>query len=319
VLPAAAAAAFLLLGLAAGGGSAEVREREQRTLPVELRRLNKLANASLASRATGESLPLPQFLVISAATNTAPIEITTPIPHNLAAGDEVVIRGVVGNEAANGLWRVAPRTPTSFALDGSDGSGEYSGGGSVFPTVGQPIPQGIANARGDPPWSPWYSGPAAFEPTEFFRSDGSQPTGEVSTRPLLLVDQEPVLATSFLAQDIDGSRFRPGQPLCLSIEARIAGQPFDNQRLLLLAPPRPDLRRIGASDRIPQRSAAARSDRNDRLAASDVERGHGAGPLDGRGRADAPIPRLLLGPRRPERRAPGPGLERILLILPAGR
>jgi hypothetical protein len=220
---------FLLLGLTAAVGSTEIREGGQRALPVELRRFNKLANAAFESRVSTENLPVPQWLSVSAATGGTPIEITTPIPHGLTTGDSVVIKGVLGNETANGAWSVTVGTPTTFALDGSAGGGTYAGGGAVFPAAGQSIAPGKVNDRGELAWTPWFSGPAEFLPTEFFRSDGAGPVGEVQTVP----ETQPF--TSFLNQEIDGSLFRPGEPLCLSIEARVADSTSDFQNLILTA------------------------------------------------------------------------------------
>ena len=67
-------------------------------------------------------------LAISNATNATPIVITTGVAHGLATGDEVLIRGVLGNTAANGVWKVTMLTTTTFSLDGSVGNGAYSAG-----------------------------------------------------------------------------------------------------------------------------------------------------------------------------------------------
>jgi hypothetical protein len=221
------------LALAAVGASraeaedASLEQARDRTLSIERLHFNLLANASFASRAASENLPLPQWLSVAAATDTAPIEIATPIAHGLTDGDTVLIKGVSGNTAANGWWTITIRTPTTFALEGSDGNGSYAGGGSVFPAAGQPPPPGPADERGELGWTPWYSGPAVFPQTEFFHSDGVHPTGEVYTFP------NPAPATSFLSQGVAGSLFRPGERLCLSIEARMADRAPDAQRLTL--------------------------------------------------------------------------------------
>jgi membrane protease YdiL (CAAX protease family) len=67
------------------------------------------------------------------ATSTAPIEVTTSGDHGFATGDTVVVDGVRGNTAANGTWTVTVRSDTTLALDGSEGSGAYAGGGTVEP------------------------------------------------------------------------------------------------------------------------------------------------------------------------------------------
>lgn len=227
--PGALALAFLLPALAAAFGPSEIAERGERGLPVELRRFNRLANSSFESFASTADLPVPQWHSVSGATAEAPIEITTPIPNGLVTGDRVVVKGVLGNEAANGSWTVTILTATTFALDGSAGSGTYAGGGSVFPSAGQPVPTGKVNDRGELAWTPWFSGPAQFLPTEFFGSDGAAPVGEVRTVP----EEQPF--TSFLNQEVDGSLFQPGESLCLSIEARVPDRTTDFQKLIVTA------------------------------------------------------------------------------------
>lgn len=67
-------------------------------------------------------------LAISDASNATPIVITTGSAHGLTTGDEVLIRGVLGNTAANGVWKVTVLTSTTFSLNGSVGNGAYSAG-----------------------------------------------------------------------------------------------------------------------------------------------------------------------------------------------
>ena len=231
------AAGLALAAIGAARAEAEgtsVDPTRDRTLAVERVHFNKLANSSFVSRATSENLPLPQWFSVRAATNTSPIEIATPIPHGLASGDTVVIKGVAGNTAANGWWAITVRTPATFALEGSDGNGDYAGGGSVFPAAGQPQPPGPADEQGELPWTLWFSGPAAFPQSEFFRFDGGLATGEIYTFPQLATVPEPTLVTSFAAQEIDGSLFRPGENLCLSIEAKVTDSATDRQKLTMI-------------------------------------------------------------------------------------
>lgn len=188
---------------------------------------NLLANAALESGVATENLPVPQWLSLVGATESAPIVIATPVPHGFATGDTVVIKGVAGNTDANGYWKVSVLTPTTFSLDGSSGRRAYEGGGACYPTLGQPAPPGRGNSSNELSWTPWYSNPAFFTPGEFFVSDGSKGSGEVSTRP-------PVPGDSFLSQDIDGSRFRPGEHLCLSLYARMPVPAVAKQSLKML-------------------------------------------------------------------------------------
>jgi hypothetical protein len=231
----AASVVLAVIGAAlAEAEGASVDSTGDRRLAVERLHFNKLANSSFGSRATSENLPLPQWFSVRAATNTSPIEIATPIPHGLADGDTVVIKGVAGDTAANGWWTITVRTPTTFALEGSDGNGDYAGGGSVFPAAGQPPPPGPADGQGQLPWTPWFSGPAAFPQSEFFRLDGGLATGEIYTFPQLATVPEPTVVTSFASQEIDGSLFRPGENLCLSIEAKVTEPASDRQKLTMI-------------------------------------------------------------------------------------
>lgn len=76
-------------------------------------------------------------LVVTDATNSTPIAVTTSTQHHCTAGDAVIIAGVQGNAAANGTFRVTgPLTADTFRLlnlDGSTttGSGAWTGGGVV--------------------------------------------------------------------------------------------------------------------------------------------------------------------------------------------
>ncbi len=203
-------------------------------VPVGVPVFNKLANAALVSAATTENFGLPQWLTVAGATNTAPIEIATTIPHGLMTGDLVAIKGVDGNTAANGWWTVTVQTPTSFLLDGSAGNAGYGGGGSIFPAAGQPPPPGPADDSGELGWTPWFSGPAEFPQTEFFRSDGVGATGEIFTFPRLPTVPEPTLVNSFATQEIAGSHFRPGEHLCLSVDAKVTEPAAERQKLTMI-------------------------------------------------------------------------------------
>ena len=75
-----------------------------------------------------------QIVTISGATNATPIVITTS-SQSWAAGDVVVVGGVVGNLAANGTWVLGTTNSTTAQLltkldsSNSTGSGAYSSGG----------------------------------------------------------------------------------------------------------------------------------------------------------------------------------------------
>lgn len=63
------------------------------------------------------------------ATNASPIVLTTSGVHGLHSGDEIVVSGVSGNAGANGTFFVTVVSSTSLELDGSGGTGVYTGGG----------------------------------------------------------------------------------------------------------------------------------------------------------------------------------------------
>ena len=68
---------------------------------------------------------------VTGASNTAPITITTSEAHGFVTGDTVTVRDIEGNTAANGSWTVTAPNDTTLVLDGSEGNGRYTGGGTV--------------------------------------------------------------------------------------------------------------------------------------------------------------------------------------------
>lgn len=88
------------------------------------------------SATTGISLPWQAGMVLNAkapyfsgivtnATNTTPITITTSVAHGLTNGDSVTISCVAGNTAANGTWTVASVAAFTFTLVNSVGNGTF--------------------------------------------------------------------------------------------------------------------------------------------------------------------------------------------------
>lgn len=67
---------------------------------------------------------------ITAATNASPIVLTVP-GHLRLTGDSVLVRGVSGNTAANGRFVATVIDANTLSLDGSTGSGAYTGGGAI--------------------------------------------------------------------------------------------------------------------------------------------------------------------------------------------
>lgn len=78
---------------------------------------------------------------ITSATNATPIVVTTSANHGCNNGDTVTISGVGGNTAANGTFKVASVTATTFALTdvstGNNivGNGAYTSGGTMSRTI----------------------------------------------------------------------------------------------------------------------------------------------------------------------------------------
>lgn len=81
---------------------------------------------------------------VTNATNATPIVVTTSTAHSLSAGDIVTISGVGGNTAANGTFKVASATATTFQLTNSGtgadiaGNGAYTSGGTVTVAISNP-------------------------------------------------------------------------------------------------------------------------------------------------------------------------------------
>src|SRR6185369_7223447 len=73
-------------------------------------------------------------LPISAATNTNPIVVTTPVAHGLIDGYVVSISGGTGMLGVNGTWKVIVLSPTQFTLYGSGGNGTYNANTATMTT-----------------------------------------------------------------------------------------------------------------------------------------------------------------------------------------
>ncbi len=66
---------------------------------------------------------------ITGATFAAPISIASAA-HGLTTGAVVLVAGVGGNTSANGLWTITVTDANDFTLNGSSGSGTYTGSGT---------------------------------------------------------------------------------------------------------------------------------------------------------------------------------------------
>jgi hypothetical protein len=67
---------------------------------------------------------LPHGAVID-ASNTTPIQITTPMDHGFATGQQVRIQHVHGNWNANGIHTITVTGPRTFTLNGTSGNGDF--------------------------------------------------------------------------------------------------------------------------------------------------------------------------------------------------
>ncbi len=85
------------------------------------------ASSTLGQPTTPGNAPL----AIAGATNASPIVIATTLAHGLQNGDPAIVSGVLGNTAANGDWTVTVVDGTHVSLNGSSGSGAYTGGGTI--------------------------------------------------------------------------------------------------------------------------------------------------------------------------------------------
>ncbi|PTB18124.1 hypothetical protein C9I57_25210 [Trinickia symbiotica] len=76
-------------------------------------------------------LPGATTIAITGASNATPITITTAKAHGLKTGTQLTIIGALGNTAANGTFTITVTNPTSFTLNGSVGSGNWTSGGVI--------------------------------------------------------------------------------------------------------------------------------------------------------------------------------------------
>lgn len=112
--------------------------------------------------------------VITAATNAAPVVITTSTDHGCATGDLVRIMDATGNTGANGLWRVRVTSPTQMVLAGSIGNGTFTGTASLVGWSGAcATPQKAALTATSPYRGGTTHVPAVGPPT--YASPGSGP------------------------------------------------------------------------------------------------------------------------------------------------
>ena len=91
--------------------------------------VNQLLTDNWSVQVQARFPPLLQGGKVVAATNAAPIQITTDAAHGLNKGDKVFLRAVKGNKGANGTYFVDIVDATNFTMRGSAGTGMYISGG----------------------------------------------------------------------------------------------------------------------------------------------------------------------------------------------
>jgi hypothetical protein len=85
-------------------------------------------------------------LSLTSVSNATPIAIGTAKPHGLATGDRVLISGVSGNTAANGIFTITVTGPATFTLNGSAGNAAWMGGGTVTANLDATVRQVVIAA-----------------------------------------------------------------------------------------------------------------------------------------------------------------------------
>src|SRR6185312_8569632 len=70
-------------------------------------------------------------IALTSVVNGTPIAIVTAKPHGLQTGQRVLITGVEGTTAANGISAITVTGPTGFTLNGSAGNAAWTGGGAA--------------------------------------------------------------------------------------------------------------------------------------------------------------------------------------------
>lgn len=90
---------------------------------------------------------------ITGATNASPIVVTCA--NSYANGDFVLIQGVAGNTAANGIWQISSVSGTGFTLDNSAGNGAYTSGGTASRSRVLTLQSTFGAAAANFPWREW--------------------------------------------------------------------------------------------------------------------------------------------------------------------
>ena len=125
---------------------------------------------------------------INNATATSPIEITTSADHNFSTGNLVAIRNVYGVLQANGTWVVTVTGARTFTLNGSSGSGTYTGGTSGD-YARRIVGKGLFVNTGIKHIFKWdcYNNNTNVQSGNYMRSDGTSPLGIASSNVTLSI------------------------------------------------------------------------------------------------------------------------------------
>ncbi len=140
----------------------------------EFDRLHDLADTKAVGDITLERVALWITLGVTTGLGVNPIVVTSSEPHGFVTGQTVTIWNVIGNNGANGTFKVVVLSPTTFSLPATavaDGTGSL--GLAVPQLVSGTIPKGTRfrrNARVEDPFLP----EAFFEtPSDLFVAVGA--------------------------------------------------------------------------------------------------------------------------------------------------
>lgn len=137
-------------------------------------------------------------VAVDDATNESPIVITTDEAHPFQSGNQCVITGVEGNDAANGTFTITRINATSFSLNGSTGDGAYTGGGVVSGPLAFGSTGVVSFGADDTP----YEGQWAYSATH---------VDMTNKRVVMVYDGVPVGSTSFVGNRTCTQGFSIGQ------------------------------------------------------------------------------------------------------------
>jgi hypothetical protein len=89
-------------------------------LTTQMLKMMPLLGKQLIDQLIGE---LETERIVSAATQANPVVITTSLAHGYTTADSIYIASATGMTDINGQWTITVLSPTTFELDGLDGTG----------------------------------------------------------------------------------------------------------------------------------------------------------------------------------------------------